>query len=118
MAAANYDILIEQGATFLLNLRWKDSEGDGIDLLGYEARMQIRKSSQSPTIELELTSDGSDQSITFGTDYGFISLEIDAVTTSQLEIRRGVYDFELVSPTGEVTRLVQGSVTVSPEVTK
>lgn len=118
MAAANYDILIEQGATFKLNLRWKDSEGQGIDLWGYEARMQIRKSSQAETVELELTSDGSDESITFGSDYGFINIEIDAARTTDLDIRRGVYDLELISPYGDVTRLIQGAVTVSPEVTK
>jgi len=118
MAAANYDILIEQGATFNLTIRWKDSDGQGIDLDGFEARMQIRKSSQSDTVELELTSDGSDESITFGSDYGFINIDVDANITAGLEIRRGVYDLELINPAGDVTRLVQGSVTISPEVTK
>ncbi len=118
MAAANYDILIEQGATFKLNLRWKDGDGNGIDLDGYEARMQIRKSSQSNNVELELTSDGSDESITFGSDYGFINIEVDANITSGFDIRRGVYDLELIAPSGEITRLIQGSVTISPEVTK
>ena len=43
MAAAQYDILIEQGATFSRTFVWKDSSEVAVDLTGYTARMQIRK---------------------------------------------------------------------------
>ena len=42
--AAVYDITIEQGATFRLSLVWKDSSNVPVNLTGYTARMQVRRS--------------------------------------------------------------------------
>jgi hypothetical protein len=113
MAAANYDILIEQGATFNLTIRWKDKDGDPIDLTGFDARMQIRKSFASD----EIVSLTSDDGITLGGALGTIEINIDADTTEELDIRRGVFDLELINA-GVVNRLIQGSVNITPEVTK
>lgn len=117
MAAANYDITIEQGATFPLSIIWKDDSGTPINLDGYTARMQVRKSSQSDEVILNLTSNESDLSITLGGEDGTIDILIPAEVTAGLEVRRAVYDLELVNDP-EITRLIQGSVTISPEVTK
>jgi hypothetical protein len=48
-----------------------------------------------------------------------ISLRIDAVDTvaSLLTWTKGVYDLEMTGPTGAVTRIFTGSVSVSKEVT-
>ena len=43
MAAGLYDITIEQGATFQMNLTWKDSTGSPVNITGYTARMQVRE---------------------------------------------------------------------------
>ena len=113
MAAADYDLLIEQGATFELSIVWKDNEGTPIDISGYSARMQIRKTYDSePVINL---TDGS--GITLGGITGSIDISIDADTTDGLIINRGRYDLELES-NGIVTRLIQGTVEISKEVTK
>lgn len=117
MAAANYDITIEQGATYQLSVTWKDENGTPINLSGFTARMQVRKSSQSDDVILTLTSDESDQSITLGGALGTIDIEIPATVTEDLTLRRAVYDLEMENA-GNVTRLIQGSVNISPEVTK
>lgn len=117
MAAANYDILIEQGATFKLMLRWKDSEGDPIDLTGYAARMQVRPFVLSDEVLLSLTDD-SDGGITLGGVEGTIEIEAEADQTELIGSRKGVYDLELVTPQDDVIRLVQGTVQISPEVTR
>jgi hypothetical protein len=116
MAAGNYDILIEQGATFMLDLTWKDTEGTPIDISGCFVRMQIRKTYNSDAV-FSLTND-SDGGIETGGVAGTITAEISAEDTRDIDIRRGYYDLEIEFPSGIVTRLIQGGVDVSREVTK
>lgn len=116
MAAADYDILIEQGATFVLPITWKDPNGDPIDITNYSARMQIRRTVKASEVLLSLTSDDGD--IELGGVAGTIVVTIPATVTDTLLVTRGVYDLELESDSGVVTRLIQGVATVSPEVTR
>lgn len=116
MAAADYDLLIEQGATLSQSFVWTDSSGAAINLIGYTARMQVRSSVTSATTLLELTTENGGITITGGS--GTVTLTQTATQTAAYTWRQGVYDLELVSGGGVVTRLVQGSVTVSPEVTR
>ncbi len=52
-----YDLIIEQGATFSLQAIWKDSLGVPVDLTGYIARMQIRKSISAADVIVEFTTE-------------------------------------------------------------
>jgi hypothetical protein len=116
MAAATYDILIEQGATFQLNLVYKDSGGSPIDISGYTARMQVRRSYDAPTALLDLTTENG--AITLGGVAGSLVVEAGPTLTRDLPAKGGVYDLELVAPSGVVVRLIRGTATISPEVTK
>lgn len=116
MAAAPYDILIEQGATFQLNLVYKDSSGTPIDISGYTARMQVRRTYDAPTPLLNLTTENG--CITLGGVAGTVEVEAPADVTDALPPKDSVYDLELISPAGVVTRLIRGAATISPEVTK
>lgn len=116
MAAAKHDIVIEQGATFQLNLLWKDSGGNPINLTGYTARMQVRRRVNSDTTLLDLTTENG--GITLGGAAGTINVIAAATATDDIAEKTGVYDLELVSGAGIVTRLIEGCVTISPEVTR
>lgn len=116
MAAATHDILIEQGATFLLNLVWKDSLGAPINLTGYTARMQVRHKITDASPLLTFTTENG--GITLGGVAGTIAVTGSATLTDALTVKSGVYDLELVSGTGVVTRLIEGSVTITPQVTR
>jgi hypothetical protein len=129
MAAGRYLLTIEQGATTDLLLEYKDSNGNPVDLSGYTARMQIRPSVDSSTVYLSLTqatgSDGTglnltptSASLTLPTTSGSVGLFISATTSSGLSFTEGVYDIELQSSTGVVTRLLEGIVKLSKEVTR
>ena len=113
MPAANYDILIEQGATYRQEFIWKDSEGEAIDLSGYTARMKIRQL-KTDNVIVSLTS-GSGIQLSSG---GSIIVSISATDTEMLPLCRARYDLELVNGSGTVTRLLQGFVTISAEVTR
>lgn len=113
MPAVNYDIVIEQGATFGLVITHENPDGTPINLTGMTARMQIRDSADDSLI-LELTTENG--RITLGGTAGTITLAVTAADTAALT-RGGVYDLELVNG-AEVNRLVQGKATLSEEVTK
>lgn len=115
MAAGVYDILCEQGATFRKTFTWLDENEQPINLTGCSARMQVRPTHNSTTFWLNLV---SPTAITITPLTGQITVVVSATTTAALPVKRGVYDLEVVMSTGEVIRLVQGSFTVSPEVTR
>ena len=114
MPAAIYDFEIEQGTTLNKQMVWKDSTGAPVDLSGYTARMQLRPSISSDTVLLDLTTENG--GITLGGVLGTITLHFTAAQTAALS-KGGVYDLEMIVG-GNVTRLLQGAVSLSKEVTR
>lgn len=117
MAAAQADLVIEQGATFNQSFQWTDSSGAAINLTGYTGRMQIRPSVTSSTTIADLTTANGGIVITGAT--GTVTAKIAATSTAAMTFTTAVYDLELIAADGvTVTRLVQGNVTLSKEVTR
>lgn len=118
MAAAIYDnFIIEQGATFSTTLTvYNDlAREDPVDLTGYTARMMVRSDYENPTALIDMTT--SNGRIALGGAAGTITLLISATDTAALTKGDYVYDLELV--TGSVvTRIIQGKIKVSREVTR
>lgn len=130
MAAGRYSFVIEQGATTDFELIYKDSNGDPVDLSGHRARMQIRAAqTASSEVFLTLTSslnpDGtglnlSGSSGTNPPESGSIGIFISHTTSSALNFSNAFYDLEIVSGDGNttrVTRLIEGGVRLSKEIT-
>ena len=113
--AGSFDFTIEQGATFNLLLTWKINDV-AVNLTGYSARLQARVDVEDTETVLSLTT--SNGGITLGGALGTISLDQTATQTAVLQTGEFVYDLELQSGGGQVTRLVQGQLTVSAEVTR
>jgi hypothetical protein len=116
MPAVTYDFEIEQGTTVTKPFVWKDSLGAAVDLTGYVARMQVRSSVTSTDVLLDATTENG--KIVISAAEGKFTLTLSATETAAIAWKKGKYDIELASPTGVVTRLVQGSITVSQEVTR
>lgn len=114
--ASTYNILIDQGATYTLALSYKDSAGTAINLTGYTAAMQLRKTVSSATASLSLSSPSAGIVITGAT--GLINITISSAQTTGLLPDLYVYDLEITSGAGVVTRLIEGSAVVSAEVTR
>lgn len=116
MTAGAHDITIEQGTTWQLAATWKPAGTVPADLTGYTARLHMRERPTSATALVSLTTENG--GISLGTLDGSILIGMTAAATAAIAWRRGRYDLELISPAGAVTRLLEGSVTVSPEVTR
>jgi len=113
--AGDYDIIADQGATFTRNLHWFDPAGDPVNLTDYTARMQVRQRYVSTSTILSLV---SPTNITLGGGAGTIVITASATTMAAVASGEYVYDLEMVASNGVVTRLVQGTFTVRPEVTR
>lgn len=85
-----------------------------VDLTGYVARMSIKdKVGGTELLRLDTTN----MRISLSSANSTILLELGAAITAALTWKKGVYDLELESPTGVVTALLTGAVTVTSEVT-
>jgi hypothetical protein len=125
MSAGRYDIVLEQGATFDLPLRYEDSVG-GVDLSSYSARMQVR---EAPASELlvefnsALTANGFIFMAGAAEDRedganGNLRVFMSAANSAALPRFSGRYDLELSDSTGYVIRLLEGQFRVEPEITR
>lgn len=115
MSAGIKDIEIEVGATFKMDVLWKDPQGAPRDNTGYSAHMQIRKKYGDPVVILEFST--ADASIVLDGANGYIHVIGLADLTEDVTQRYGVYDLKLFSPTGIVYRILKGSVDFDPEAT-
>ena len=126
MIAGIYNITVEQGSTFvrLLSIEQPDITNDPtgetfipFDLTGYTARMQIRRTIESDTAMISLTTENSGIDVIPETAVNEIKLLITAANTATLETS-GVYDLEIIDNLGNVSKVVRGNMTLIPEVTK
>ena len=126
MAAGRYSFTIEQGATLNLELQYKDTSGNPIDLTYYSGKMQIRPSVSSTTAYITLSSslqaDGtglnfSGSNGTTPPSSGSIGVYISAASSSMLNFDTGVYDLEIASGSF-VSRILEGQVKLSLNVTR
>lgn len=121
MAAGKYNFVIEQGTTLDLEVAYKDSNNNPIDLTDYKGRMQIKdkigSSTTYITLSSSLESDGT--GLDFGGTNGTIGIFISANSSSALDFDKAVYDLEIASGSTYpvVTRILQGNVTLDKEVT-
>lgn len=115
MQAPGYlDLECWQGADFDYQLTWTVS-GSAVNVTGYGARMQVRQTVDSTAVVLSLT---AGTGITLGGTAGTITIAANSTATAALTDGQCVYDLELVSGAGYVTRLVEGNFTIYPEVTR
>ena len=84
------------------------------DLSGYTARMTIKDRVGGTTLLSLTTTNGG---IEIDDNAKTILLIVEAADTAAITWLRGVYDLELESPGGVVTRLMSGRIMVSDEVT-
>lgn len=105
------ELIMEQGANFSSSITVKDANGASSNLTGFTASSQMRKSYYSSTYNAFL--------VTIPTPLtGNISMEMSSGNTSNIAAGRYVFDLSMSSDTGLVTRVIEGIVTVLPNVTR
>ena len=109
--ATKANIVIDQGTSFSTVLTLTDENGDYINLNGVTANSMIRKWYTSSNAVVFTSS--------INTGEGTVTLSLSANQTGAMTAGRYVYDVELTDDTsGAVSRVVEGIVTVTPQVTR
>lgn len=103
-----------QGATFEVTWTWWATDVTPMNLTGYTAHAQVR-SAESDDLLIDLK-DGA--GITLGGALGTVKLAMAATDTATVPGGLGKWDIELTAPNAEVYRLLEGSFTIYPEVTR
>jgi hypothetical protein len=119
MAAAIYDLTIDQGADWFWTIRWKvgstQRSATPKSTTGFQCRMQIRETYSSPTAVLSLNTQNGRVTVSSS---GLFQLHATAVQTAAIPAGKYVYDVEAIAPNGVVTKLSRGTVRIVPEVTR
>lgn len=108
--ATKANIIIDQGTTFSTDIYLTDDDGNPIDLTGYTGASKMRKHYTS--------SNAQSFTVSLNTTYGYVTLSLTSANTANLTPGRYVYDVEVTSSSNVVSRIVEGIVTVTPEVTR
>jgi hypothetical protein len=115
MAATKYNLVIEQGATFIKQITLSDATtGTPRDLTGWTGRGMIRLTYDDPAPYAVFV-------VTAGGISGKLTLNLTSTETTAFEFESALYDVEIVQDGTNpeyVERILQGNVFLSKEVTK
>ena len=91
MKPANYPLKISRGKPLDITVTWRDADGNPIDLTGYKASLQIRRSAEDAD-SLEDWVDGPGGEITLGGKSGTVTVQLAGTATKDMTWEAGVYD--------------------------
>tara|TARA_Y100000289_G_C3904877_1_gene141319 strand:+ start:253 stop:591 length:339 start_codon:yes stop_codon:yes gene_type:complete len=112
MAAGTYDIVIDQGSDFAIEVAISE-DGSVTPIETHSARAQLRPSPTSSTKTADFTCTITNAS------QGKLKMSLTNSQTASISSGKYYYDLELVNTSsGSVTRLLQGVARVTPEVTR
>ena len=108
--AIKANLVIDQGTDYTTVINVTDENGNVVELTGYTGAAQMRKHYTS-TAQTAFIVDIAALS-------GTVTLSMNAATTNAISSGRYVYDCELRTSANVVSRLLEGIVTVTPQVTR
>ena len=103
---------IDQGTDTQIAVSVRDSTGQAVDMAS--ARMQLRPTIESEIISDELTTENGRITI----EAGSLALVFPNAVTTAMNAGTYAYDLEIVSSQDMVTRVMEGTITIRPEVTR
>ena len=110
--AAIANLTIDQGATFNSDVTVKDANGNAFDLTGYSASAKMAKGYSSTRTRTSITC-----TIQAPATNGIVTLALTADQTTALDEGRYVYDLEILQTSSStITRVIEGIITVRPQV--
>lgn len=105
------NLSIDQGSDFQSVIYVETAEGTVANISGYTARGQVRKTYGSTTAV-------DFHTVINNATGGRVSISLTKDQTAAMKAGRYVYDVEIVSSDGEVSRIVEGQIEITPRVTR
>ncbi len=110
MPAGKYDLVIDQGSDYATTLTLT-RDGSAINLTNYTARSHIRATKESSNY-VGFTMTFPDRAA------GQVTMTLPSATSSSMAAGSYVYSLEIETSGGVVTRLIEGSLTLTREITR
>ena len=110
--ASYTELFIDQGTDYETSIDLVGDDGSPINVASYVFTGQIRKSyySKNPTANLTFT--------IINATTGNVKMSMTAATTANIPAGRYLYDVKMVDSAATTNRLVEGIITINPQVTK
>jgi hypothetical protein len=105
------NLYVDAGATYSNIITVTASNGSPLVLTSYTVASQMRKSYSSSTVYAFTAS-------IYDAVNGKIRLQLTSGQSEAIPAGRWLYDVEITSPSGTKTRVVEGIVTVNPQITQ
>ena len=109
---AYVELTLDQGTTFETSVSLANDDQTAINVTGYSFSSQIRKSYYSTNAVANLTVTVVDAST------GNVKLSMTAANTANVRAGRYLYDLLMTDTGGVKTRVIEGVITVTPQVTR
>src|ERR1044072_3125774 len=108
--ATRLDLTVDQGTSFTTTIELTDANDVAFDLSLYTGAGQFRKNSDSSSY--------AEFDISLDEDTGARTLTLTPHQPADLEPGRYVYDVELTDELNNIIRVIEGIVTLTPQVTR
>lgn len=111
--AAYVELYMDQGASFknIINIT-DDVTNANVNIAGYSVSSQMRRSYYSANASANIVCTISDAA------NGEITMTLSPANTSNIKAGRYLFDVETTDTTGFKTRIIEGIITVTPEVSR
>ena len=110
--ASYTELNLDQGTTFSATLDLTNDDGSAINVTNSIFVCQLRKSYYSSTSAANVTVNTLDGA------NGQIQLALDAATTANVKAGRYLFDLRMTTSAGTTTRIIEGIMTVTPQVSR
>lgn len=111
--AAYVELYMDQGANFknIINIT-DDVTNANVNISGYSVSSQMRRSYYSANASANIVCTISDAA------NGEITMSLAPANTSNIKAGRYLFDVETTDSTGFKTRIIEGIITVTPEISR
>ena len=105
------NLFVDAGSDYSNIITVSSTNGQPLNLSGYTVASQMRKSYSSSTVYAFTAS-------VYDAANGKVRLQLSASNSSAIPAGRWLYDVEITSSAGSKTRVVEGIVTITPQITQ
>lgn len=105
------NLFVDAGADYSNIITVTASNGQALNLTDFTVKSQMRKSYQSSVVHNFVAT-------IYQAEYGKVRLQLSSSASEAIPAGRWLYDVEITAPSGAKTRVLEGIVTITPQITQ
>lgn len=110
--ANQVELFCDQGTDFSYTIDLSNDDGTAINVAGYAFSSSVRKSYYSSSVTANMT-------VTIlSAANGNVEISMNSATTANIKAGRYLYDVKMKDAANVTSRVIEGVITVNPQITK